>query len=112
MRFGRRPDAWSEVNHAHGEPIMSGWQRIGVVLSVLWIVGYPIYSFIDENESNERAYRTCQKTAFELTGPILANENFWILGVAAPLAIFWILGGLTLWSARWIRRGFARLGKP
>ena len=113
---------------------MSGWQRIGVVLSVLWIVGYPIYSFIDENESNERAYRTClkihteyfpnpdlssadiharcQKTAFELTGPILANENFWILGVAAPLAIFWILGGLTLWSARWIRRGFARLGKP
>jgi hypothetical protein len=107
---------------------MSGWLRIGVVLSVLWVVGYPIYSFIDETQSNEMAYRTCQKiytqyfpnpdlssadiharcqkTAFELTPPILANENFWILGVAAPLALFWILGGVILWTVRWIRRGF------
>jgi hypothetical protein len=107
---------------------MSGWLRIGVVLSVLWVVGYPIYSFIDETKSNERAYRTCQKiyiqyfpnpdlssadihaqcqkTAFELTPPILANENFWILFVAAPLALFWILGGVILWTVRWIRRGF------
>jgi hypothetical protein len=47
-----------------------------------------------------------RKTAFELTRPILANENFWILGVAAPLVLFWILGGVIFWTVRWIRRGF------
>jgi hypothetical protein len=105
-----------------------GWLRIGVVLSVLWIVGYPIYSFIDE-----RAYQTClkihteyfpnpdlssadirarcQKTAFELTGPILANENFWILFVAVALALL-ILGVVIFWTIRWIRRGFVGSGKP
>jgi hypothetical protein len=111
-----------------------GWLRIGVVLSVLWVIGFPIYSYIDENESNARAYQTClkihtvyfpnpdlssadiharcQETAFELTTPILANENFWILFVAAPLALFWILGGVIFWAIRWIRRGFVGSGKP
>jgi hypothetical protein len=111
-----------------------GRLRIGVVLSVLWVVGYPIYSFIDENESNARAYQTClklhteyfhnsdlsseaiharcQKTAFELTGPILLNEYFWIFFVAVPLALSWILGGVIFWTIHWIRRGFVGSGKP
>jgi hypothetical protein len=28
---------------------MSGWQRIGVVLSVLWLVGLPVYTLVDRN---------------------------------------------------------------
>jgi hypothetical protein len=30
---------------------MSGWQRIGVVISVLWLVGLPVYVLIDHNLS-------------------------------------------------------------
>jgi len=28
---------------------MSGWQRLGVVISVLWFVGLPIYVLVDTN---------------------------------------------------------------
>jgi hypothetical protein len=38
---------------------MSGWQTIGVVLSVLWIVGSPMYFHFDEYNRDWRHYRLC-----------------------------------------------------
>jgi len=29
---------------------MSGWQRIGVVISILWLIGVPIYLMVDQKE--------------------------------------------------------------
>ena len=106
-----------------------GWLRIGVVL---WLIGFPIYSHIDEDKSNWKHYNTCidihtkyfpnpdpkadilgtcRKSAFDLTRPILLNDRFWIFFVAVPLALFWILGGVIFWTIRWIRRGFVGSGK-
>jgi hypothetical protein len=33
---------------------------------------------------------------------------FWIFFILVPLALLWILGGVTLGTVRWIRRGFVR----
>lgn len=42
---------------------MSGWQRIGVLISVLWIVGTPIYLMVDTNNTAEAVYQSCIRSA-------------------------------------------------
>jgi hypothetical protein len=38
---------------------MSGWQRLGVVISVLWLVGAPIYFVADMNQTAFRVLGMC-----------------------------------------------------
>ena len=38
---------------------MGGWQRIGAVISVLWLIGSSIYLLITENEPADRSYAAC-----------------------------------------------------
>ncbi len=38
---------------------MGGWQRIGAVISVLWLIGSPIYLLVTENEPADRSYAAC-----------------------------------------------------
>jgi hypothetical protein len=42
---------------------MSAWQRIGIVLSLLWVFGCPIYLVIDQNLHAHEGDRTCRDTA-------------------------------------------------
>lgn len=42
---------------------MSGWQRIGVVLSVLWIVGFPGYLVTSTNSRASSKYMDCMVRA-------------------------------------------------
>jgi hypothetical protein len=114
---------------AGGEPIMRGWLRIGVVLSVLWIVGYPTYFFIDSNIRAWDRRQTClnlQTTVFsELSSDQILHKcnqladfmslSYFVSGtdvrffwafILISLALFWILGGVIFWTVRWIRRGF------
>src|SRR5262249_41052023 len=83
--------------------IMSGWLRIGVVLSVLWIVGQPIYFFINHNNHAWERRQGCldlQSTIYsELSYDQLwdkCNEmadfmplSYFVTGHDAPL--FWII---------------------
>jgi hypothetical protein len=39
---------------------MSGWQRIGVVISLLWLVGLPIYVMLDSNRRASNFYTWCR----------------------------------------------------
>jgi hypothetical protein len=39
---------------------MSGWQRIGVVISLLWLVGLPIYLMVDSNRRAGDFYTWCR----------------------------------------------------
>jgi hypothetical protein len=39
---------------------MSGWQRIGVVISLLWLVGLPIYLMADSNRRASDFYTWCR----------------------------------------------------
>lgn|SRR5262249_27412507 len=38
---------------------LSGWQRIGIVLSVLWAVGIPLSYVVSENIQRSEARATC-----------------------------------------------------
>jgi hypothetical protein len=112
---------------------MSGWQRIGVVISLLWIVVFGIWVLREHNNSIGRAYSQCleremkyfperpfdqagEKCAYVFVDFIQPSDIlnvsghkivpfFWLI-VLLPVAVFWILGGATLWIIRWVRRGF------
>ena len=42
---------------------MSGWQRIGMLISVLWFIGTPIYLMVDTNNSAGAVYQSCIRSA-------------------------------------------------
>jgi hypothetical protein len=42
---------------------MSGWLRIGVFVSVLWLVGMPIYLLVDANNTAKVVYQSCIRSA-------------------------------------------------
>jgi hypothetical protein len=42
---------------------MSDWQRIGVLISVLWLVGMPIYLMVDTNNTAGVVYQSCIRSA-------------------------------------------------
>jgi hypothetical protein len=38
---------------------MGGWQKIGAAISVLWLIGSPIYLLLIENKPAEKSYAAC-----------------------------------------------------
>jgi hypothetical protein len=44
----------------HAGDIMSGWQRIGVVISLLWLIGLPIFVMLDTNRRASDFYTWCR----------------------------------------------------
>jgi hypothetical protein len=114
--------------------IMSGWQKIGALASLLWLIGLPIYLMMDSNRRASEFYNWCQRVesnlAFEMTAE-QQHDTCWrsakfmtptvlaqtlIAGNAdtvtlwsfmlVPLAIFWGIWGIILATVRWKRRGF------
>jgi|PersoiStandDraft_1058852.scaffolds.fasta_scaffold126347_1 hypothetical protein len=125
---------------------MSGWQRIGVLISVLWFVGMPIYLMVDTNNTAEAVYQSCIRSAdlafepggFEGDNPgelksaerrcarsynnmrmsprklmrlLLGREGeetltVWTM-ILVPIVLFWLVGGATFATVRWIRRRLA-----
>jgi hypothetical protein len=88
---------WSEVSSTVMK--LGGWMRIGVVLSVLWIIGVWTYAFL----TYDRYWGDFTETV---------DMKFLALLTLVSLALFWILGGVIFWAVRWIRRGFVGSGKP
>ena len=112
---------------------MSGWQRIGVVISVLWLIVVPVYLVVHSNMNAGYLYEQCLKTYlpdltreekddtcwssshigtvnWKIVGSTLIAGNFgtailWSM-MLGPIAIFWLIGSITLGTVRWIRRGF------
>ena len=108
-------------------------QKIGILLSVIWMIGIPIYVMIDSNrranefygmcrrlESSivsdptnaEQQHESCWRSAKFMTPSGLAQTliagnadtlTLWFL-ILGPLVMFWIAGGLVLAAVRWIRR--------
>lgn len=107
-------------------PSLRGWRRIGIVLSVLWLIGIPIYWLAtyrsDASEFFKAAYNLCQKGsvlppngqscldyAAEISGPLRQFER--PLTEAAVFAIgtillAWLVAYVFAKVARWIRAGF------
>ena len=110
---------------------LNGWMRIGVVLSVLWMVGGFAYLFIDytrmkreysdamynwrsecigENAKlrmNNQPERTCV-TQEEIVATFKYDVP-WLAFVVIPfvlLILAWTVIGITYVSVRWVRKGF------
>ncbi len=128
---------------------MSGWQRIGVLISVLWFVGIPIYLLVNTNNTAGVVYQSCIRNAdlafqpggFEGDNPgelkaaerrctrsfdnmrmspgklirlLLGRESeetliVWTI-ILMPIGLFWLVGGATFATVRWIRRRLASSG--
>jgi hypothetical protein len=107
---------------------MSGWQRIGAVISILWLVGFPIFLFIDANRSHSEVLQYCLKAASESREPTeregsrqiclrafeasretpgklvkeLASDKILWAAMFGPIALLWIVGGVISYVVRWI----------
>ena len=104
---------------------LNGWQRIGVVLTALWLVGfgapYLLSSLRDADRSASNAlrlcldysdkYEDCSSRYEETIGDYQRVElATWAIVVLAPVPLAWLLAFGGVWTTRWVRRGFQQSG--
>jgi hypothetical protein len=111
---------------------VSRLQRIGVVISLIWLVGLPIYLTVDSNrrasnfynwcrsvEANfsfettpEQQHETCWRSARFITPKVTVHAliagnadtaTLWFL-MLGPVVILWLVGGIVFTTVRWIKR--------
>lgn len=105
---------------------LGGWQRIGVVLSIVWIIGAGIYQRNAElkraNESVSSLFAVCLKTDLLNGGKRVTNcleetsknRDIWLEGSWGNVALVAFLPVLLAWPAvflflgvfRWVKAGF------
>jgi len=104
---------------------LSGWQRLGIVLSVLWLAGVFGYAFWHHKNEQQTYPRNVLAVCFEYIAPKGGDcqdlyektrrewqlipfdwRNPTILGVG-PLPFIWLGGWLMLIVIRWVRRGYS-----
>ena len=77
---------------------MSGWQRIGAAISVLWLIASPIYLLLTKNEAANKTYAACIEESL-MTGTRMReigkqdeadawehHSNDWCLGAAGYMS--------------------------
>ena len=97
---------------------LTGWYRIGIVLSVLWclfIIYHTIYEYDNPNEYN---YLVTLKTDTIKSTPndlldglpvdkLVINYGNIFLSMIVPVVIGWLLVLTSIWTIKWIVRGFS-----
>ena len=73
---------------------MTTWQKIGAVISVLWLIGLPIWLVV-------------RSGSLKTVGHALVAGNsdtaaLWTM-MLGPVVLLWSIGVLTLDAVRWIR---------
>jgi hypothetical protein len=99
---------------------LSGWQRIGIVLSLVWAICALVY-FWQEEEARIARYQKahyeclfapnsdqslCDAKFEAVNGAIRMSEVNLLLRALAPIPIAWVAIYIVVWTVRWIRRGF------
>ena len=112
---------------------INGWQRIGIVASVVWIVGAGLYTYVSEIDGTAqlrvKVYDDCMISAQggigtpdgqpnKLTEQCDKNATDVISGIRPrqtaalfafiPVLLAWGFTYLVLFLVRWVRRGFVR----
>src|SRR5262245_45388297 len=54
---------------------MTGWQKIGVTLSVLWLIGLPIYIMVDSNRRASEFYAWCRNVESKIASNMTSEEQ-------------------------------------
>jgi uncharacterized membrane protein len=96
---------------------LSGWQRIGIVLSVVWlVVGFvwarhliydPIYASDAQCLGSTKDWSICD-SSYKKDLAIGRDEELGMFAIVAlaPIPIAWLLAYGIVALVRWIRRGF------
>jgi hypothetical protein len=75
---------------------MTRWQKIGAVVSVLWLIGLPIYLGVHSGN-----WKTVGHAL------IVGNSTLWSM-MLGPVVLFLSIGVITFDTVRWIRQRFGR----
>ena len=78
---------------------MTKWQKIGAAISVLWLIGLPIFFIVRSGN-------------FKAVGHALIAGNsdtaaLWTM-MLGPVVLIWSIGVVTLDAVPWIRRAMER----
>ena len=106
---------------------MSYRQRVGVLLSVLWLIGLPIYVLVDTNQRASETLGSCMSVVNnidwclpgagfvsprEIAHNLVAGDRntavLWALMVG-PIIGFWLIRRIAFATARSIRRRFQKV---
>lgn len=106
---------------------INGWQRIGIVLSVAWVLSVGGYGAFEHVKGGETYYfvdtvKVNLPQAKDLVGhgPFSDEEVFGyrierhfkfdrlIAAMLVPVALFWVLAYICVYVARWIMAGFRK----
>jgi hypothetical protein len=110
---------------------LSGWQRLGLVLSVAWVIGFVGINRVWVTRKAAAAYsyalQTCrahedvaERLGCSQAADAIFNSDIkprWaplLLAAAWPVPLLWMLGWLAIWAGRWVRQGFEqdRIRRP
>ena len=106
-------------------PRLNLWHRLGIVLSVLWLLGVGYYALgkryrhsldnasriervcLSQNYHDPNRERVCEQEY--ILARVMANEDAdwqYALRVAViPIPVVWVLAYTVFWTVRWIWRG-------
>jgi hypothetical protein len=101
---------------------LSGWQRLGLIISVCWIVGsFFGLRFYQYNEGMNIAraavgvcttgggsFDRCYDSSAALR--LIARTIYWpplLLVSLGPIPLLWLVGWAVIRAGRWLRAGFA-----
>ena len=107
---------------------LNGWQRIGIVVSVVWAVGAAIYQRNADIERAERfvnwAYQVCTEAKSlkhesdfgDCSRELTKNWAIWLegswgnvaLASLIPIPLGWLLVYVIIRIYRWVKTGFKR----
>ena len=74
---------------------MSGWQKIGLAISILWLIGLSIFLVV--------VHSTWKTVVNILVAGNLDTLTLWTV-MLAPVVVLWSIGIVTAEVVRWIRR--------
>jgi hypothetical protein len=74
---------------------MTRWQKIGAVVSVLWLIGLPIFLVVHSG-----SWKTVGHALIAGNSDTVA---LWTM-MLGPVVLHWSVGIITLDTVRWIRR--------
>jgi hypothetical protein len=112
---------------------LNGWKRLGIIASVVWILGAGTHTYDSEIDSDSdfiasthvkcdsdqvgktggdytAAFNECNKLAADSLALAISNDRFNAALVAfVPVPLGWGFADLVLFLVRWVKRGFIRL---
>jgi hypothetical protein len=82
---------------------MTRWQKIGAVVSVLWLIGLPIFFIVRSGN-----LKTVGNASIAGNSDTIA---LWSM-MLGPVVLLWSIGVITVDTVRWIRRRTEKRPQP